>query len=553
MINYHEIIDLISFFSFFIITGCKKLRSLLLSVDDDNEFNEKIPLKKSFSTNCLEDSKMKAIVRALLSDVDTDVDTDLDIDVDMDSNEKKKDSREKKSYSATLQRSPFLLNSTDTSNLPESKLNGNTDKKKTLLDNSMIPSSCFYENSNNHNEDDIINNDISNNKKDDNNDSSDNNNVNSNDNKDDYSNSSIYNDITISKSNINNSNSKKGNKSKDIDTIDNNDNYDDNDNSNNDNSNNNNNNNNNNSNIKINILDKSKNTLRECICNQIDILLEKLNSHIKKIQFHKKHVSEDFINSTRTLSKTNYLEKNENELCKYWTEISVLTGRFDSLELHYEDYEDVIVHNLNESNTQTNIIRVVSDESMVIDHSNSNHKNNGNYRNNDRKNKKKDKDDEDNQNNLDTSKQKLINMRSSSSTNSNNNNSSSSSNNVMNVDNNINNNCNCAGYGYNHDNRAIIYNTRGYPFGYNNHFISGNNYYGYPPYNIQQGENSNFNNDDNSNQNPNQNQIKNFQSQQNNNNDNNNSNNDNKNNIFDTRDGSDEKFLGPDVKNSSGG
>ena len=133
----------------------------------------------------------------------------------------------------------------------------------------------------------------------------------------------------------------------------------------------------------------------------------------------------------------------------------------------------------------------------------------------------------------------------------NNNNSSSSSNNVMNVDNNINNNCNCAGYGYNHDNRAIIYNTRGYPFGYNNHFISGNNYYGYPPYNIQQGENSNFNNDDNSN--PNQNQIKNFQSQQNNNNDNNNSNNDNKNNIFDTRDGSDEKFLGPDVKNSSGG
>ena len=552
MINYHEIIDLINFFSFFIITGCKKLRSLLLSVDDDNEFNEKIPLKKSFSTNCLEDSKMKAIVRALLSDVDTDVDTDLDIDVDMDSNEKKKDSREKKSYSATLQRSPFLLNSTDTSNLPESKLNGNTDKKKTLLDNSMIPSSCFYENSNNHNEDDIINNDISNNKKDDNNDSSDNNNVNSNDNKDDYSNSSIYNDITISKSNIDNSNSKKGNKSKDIDTIDNNDNYDNNDNSNNDNSNNNNNNNNNNSsNIKINILDKSKNTLRECICNQIDILLEKLNSHIKKIQFHKKHVSEDFINSTRTLSKTNYLEKNENELCKYWTEISVLTGRFDSLELHYEDYEDVILHNLNESNTQTNIIRVVSDESMVIDHSNSNHKNNGNYRNNDRKNKKKDKDDEDNQNNLDSSKQKLINMRSSSSANSNNNNSSSSSNNVMNVDNNINNNCNCAGYGYNHDNRAIIYNTRGYPFGYNNHFISGNNYYGYPPYNIQQGENSNFNNDDNSN--PNQNQIKNFQSQQNNNNDNNNSNNDNKNNIFDTRDGSDEKFLGPDVKNSSGG
>ena len=552
MINYHEIIDLINFFSFFIITGCKKLRSLLLSVDDDNEFNEKIPLKKSFSTNCLEDSKMKAIVRALLSDVDTDVDTDLDIDVDMDSNEKKKDSREKKSYSATLQRSPFLLNSTDTSNLPESKLNGNTDKKKTLLDNSMIPSSCFYENSNNHNEDDIINNDISNNKKDDNNDNSDNNNVNSNDNKDDYSNSSIYNDITISKSNIDNSNSKKGNKSKDIDTIDNNDNYDNNDNSNNDNSNNNNNNNNNNnSNIKINILDKSKNTLRECICNQIDILLEKLNSHIKKIQFHKKHVSEDFINSTRTLSKTNYLEKNENELCKYWTEISVLTGRFDSLELHYEDYEDVILHNLNESNTQTNIIRVVSDESMVIDHSNSNHKNNGNYRNNDRKNKKKDKDDEDNQNNLDSSKQKLINMRSSSSANSNNNNSSSSSNNVMNVDNNINNNCNCAGYGYNHDNRAIIYNTRGYPFGYNNHFISGNNYYGYPPYNIQQGENSNFNNDDNSN--PNQNQIKNFQSQQNNNNDNNNSNNDNKNNIFDTRDGSDEKFLGPDVKNSSGG
>ena len=35
--------------------------------------------------------------------------------------------------------------------------------------------------------------------------------------------------------------------------------------------------------------------------------------------------------------------------------------------------------------------------------------------------------------------------------------------------------------------------------------------------------------------------------EQNNNNDNNNSNNDNKNNIFDTRDGSDEKFLGPDV------
>jgi hypothetical protein len=44
---------------------------------------------------------------------------------------------------------------------------------------------------------------------------------------------------------------------------------------------------------------------------------------------------------------------------------------------------------------------------------------------------------------------------------------------------------------YNIDNSAVFYNTQGYPFGYNNHFISGNNYYGYPPsYTLQSDQQS---------------------------------------------------------------
>ena len=395
-----------------LLIGCKKLRSLLLNAEDGNQSDERIPVKNSFSTNCSEDTKMKAIVRALLSDVDTDTDTDDN------ENEVNKDCETRLSnFSACVQSlSPSQtvfdeLRISDTSNLKSHK-DEEFDANSTFLGNDDDFSRLKSTSKNNNKEKD---------REEDN---------------DDNSNNSSH------SSNSNHYDKKRNKHKKNITLIDHIE--------------------------KLKVIDEPLESFQDTFCNQIETLLEKLDFHMKKIHRRVKFFPKKLIESTSTLFETEYLKKNKIKLCQYWSEIAILIGRFDYLESHFHEKEEKISNNFKRH--RYDVAKDVEDEIKENKKNSYDNKNGtGNHIDNDKKLKEKVKlkDDIDDVN-LDIKKNKQLNMRYMCNSDK------------LELGNIVTNKCTC-GYDYNHDNRAIIYNTRGYPFGYNNHFISGNNYYGYPP------------------------------------------------------------------------
>ena len=425
---------------------------MLLNAEDGNQLDERIPMKNTFPTNCSEETKMKAIVRALLSDVDTDTDTDDN------ENENENASANEKIVSKecesrlgnisaglrSLSPSPAVFDDRTISISDTSNLESHKDRK--VKADSNFPGNGDELIAFNSRSKYISKNDDDNNNDKDREEDNDNNSNNS------------------SHSSNSNKMNKKRNKYKGNDMVKNNV-------------------------LKLKDIDGPAELIQNSLCSQIEILVGKLNFHMKKIQRHIKYFPKDLLESTSTILNTEYSGKNNIDLWKYWSEIAILIGRFDYLESHFEGKEDKILNSFKDFSIHRNVATVAKDE---MKETNSKHHDKrdggGNYNDNDRKMKEKEKDD-----NVDMKKRKQLSTRYtciSDKTES---------------DSIITNKCNC-GYDYNHDNRAIIYNTRGYPFGYNNHFISGNNYYGYPPPNTQQRDNTNFNMYSDQNQNQNQNQ-----------------------------------------------
>lgn len=272
---------------------------------------------------------------------------------------------------------------------------------------------------------------------------------------------------------------------------------------------------------KMKNIDTSKSIFQQCLCDEIELLLEKLNSHQKKIQSQVNHFSKcgNQLSQTDLLlpSRTNHLGS-EKELCAYWTELAVLNGRLDSLSVCFKNKEEILLYltDLSIDNNKGLEGKVDIDNRSERDKKNKKKCKESIETEGDIDNKSDSKSDSgqkgitlnrtnktntiENKENVTSSnkhpsekpslnslsfespskstKQRQLNMRSSSNIRTNHNYGSVNGYN--------------SGYGYSGDNRTVMQNTRGYPFGYNNHFISGNNYYGYPPYYIQQENNSNF-------------------------------------------------------------
>ena len=248
--------------------------------------------------------------------------------------------------------------------------------------------------------------------------------------------------------------------------------------------------------------EKTKQTFQECFRNQIILLIQKLDSHMKKIQIHFKYFSGNFLYDSVTSSKSHDLI-NEKELCGYWTEISILNGRLDCLELHFKGKENILssLKEISGRNDKVNYTDYNADMKNRNDDNDNRQDSNTNSNSNSSSSKQQNKVASTNENDghsssvktqnsnnntshtdSDTadhahrnSKQKQLNMRSSSNIRTNYSNGNGNNNGNPSSQYNY-------GYNYNGDNRDVFYNTQGYPFGYNNHFISGNNYYGYPPH-----------------------------------------------------------------------
>ena len=258
-------------------------------------------------------------------------------------------------------------------------------------------------------------------------------------------------------------------------------------------------------------IEKGKPSIQECLHQQIEVLVENLNSHRKKVQLQLDSFLKSSTSSNPTVLHQDYFNS-EEDLVQYWTEIAVLNGRLDSLLMHYNGKGDISKKTDTES-VENKILRGISEKTLNNlrnekrnkgkDCVNSTVKNSGcdlSERNVESSNENKysksnclnEKEKEhsgqgrgqrsdlsqskspsmDSQNRI--SKQRQLNMRSSSNIRTNANYGGSNSHGYEDV--------------YNGDNSAVFYNTQGYPFGYNNHFISGNNYYGYPPSYTQQSD-----------------------------------------------------------------
>jgi hypothetical protein len=264
---------------------------------------------------------------------------------------------------------------------------------------------------------------------------------------------------------------------------------------------------------KVKKAEEGKPSIQECLRQQIEVLVENLNTHRKKVQSQLDSFLKSSTSSNPTVLHQEYFN-NEEDLVQYWTEIAVLNGRLDSLLLHYNRKGDN--KKTDNESVENKILRGISEKTLNNlrnekrnkgkDCVSSTAKNNGcdlSERNTESSNENKyskpsalnlnDKDHSgqgrgqrndlsqsksptmDSQNRI--SKQRQLNMRSSSNIRTNANYGSNNPHNYEHV--------------YNIDNSAVFYNTQGYPFGYNNHFISGNNYYGYPPsYTLQSDQQS---------------------------------------------------------------
>jgi hypothetical protein len=265
---------------------------------------------------------------------------------------------------------------------------------------------------------------------------------------------------------------------------------------------------------KVKKVEEGKPSIQECLHQQIEILVENLNTHRKKVQSQLDSFLKSSTSSNPTVLHEDYFNS-EEDLVQYWTEIAVLNGRLDSLLLHYNSNGDTSRKTDTEL-VENKILRGISEKTLnnlrnekrskAKDCVNNSAKNNGcdsSERSTESSNENKygkpnslnqnDKDHSgqgrgqrgdpsqskspsmDSQNRI--SKQRQLNMRSSSNIRTNANYGSISTHTYEHV--------------YNGDNSAVFYNTQGYPFGYNNHFISGNNYYGYPPsYTLQSDQQS---------------------------------------------------------------
>lgn len=260
-------------------------------------------------------------------------------------------------------------------------------------------------------------------------------------------------------------------------------------------------------------IEKGKQSIHECLHQQIEVLVENLNTHRKKVQFQLDSFLKSSTSSNPTMFHQDYFNS-EEDLVQYWTEIAVLNGRLDSLLLHYNGKGDTTTKKAETDSVENKILRGISEKTLNNLRNekrnkgkecvNSTAKNNGcdsSDKNAESSNENKysksncvnEKEKEqhsgqgrgqrndnlsqskspsmDSQNRI--SKQRQLNMRSSS-----------------NIRTNAHYGGNSYGYEdvYHGDNSAVFYNTQGYPFGYNNHFISGNNYYGYPPSYTQQSD-----------------------------------------------------------------
>lgn len=251
-------------------------------------------------------------------------------------------------------------------------------------------------------------------------------------------------------------------------------------------------------------LSNTKPSLQECLHQQIEALVENLNTHRKKVQCQLDLFLKNSSATSPTVVHQDYFNS-EEDLVHYWTEIAVLNGRLDSLLMHYNGKGD-ISKKIDAETIENRFLRGISEKTL-------------NNLRNEKRNKGKDcvystvksstcdiserngescseikhsKTSSPNEKDKDSScqakgqriempsskpstgdslnrvsKQRQLNMRSSSNMRTNANYSGNSSHDHEGV--------------YNGNNSAVFYNTQGYPFGYNNHFISGNNFYGYPP------------------------------------------------------------------------